>query len=164
MRNDGFTLIEMIVYIGLFSMIIGGAIVSAYNIFESTNRNQTKAMVAEEGIFLIGKINWALTGATAVSIPSSNKLSVTKSGISPSDNPLVFDSSGGEMRLNRGANSPQVLNNTNITISNLVFTHTVSSGDGIAIESVSASFTINVKTPEGLQFSEDFHTIKYIRK
>lgn len=164
MKKGGFTLIEMLVYIGLFSMIIGGAIVSAYNIFESTNRNQTKAMVAEEGLFLIGKINWALTGATAIDLISSNKISITKSGITVSDNPLIFDNSSGEMRLKRGADSPQVLNNTNIAVNDLVFIRSVSSGNGITIESISASFTINTKTPEGLELSENFHTIKYIRK
>ena len=164
MRNNGFTLIEMIVYIGLFSMIIGGAIVSAYNIFESINRNQTKAMMAEEGIFIIGKINWALTGATAIDLLYSNKISITKSGISPSDDPLIFDNSDGEMRLKRGVNSPQIINNTNVKINNLVFVHTISSGNGISLENISASFTIEAKTPEGLQFSEDFHTVKYIRK
>lgn len=163
-NRAGFTLIETLVYIGLFSMIIGGAIISAYNIFESTNRNQTKAMVAEEGIYLIGKINWALTGATSVNVPFSNQLSVTKFGIPSTDNPLVFDDSLGEMRLKRGANAPQVLNNANVMVNNLIFVHTVSSGDGITLESISASFTIDAKTPEGLQFSEDFHTVKYIRK
>lgn len=164
MKKQGFTLIEMIIYVGLFSMIIGGAIISAFNIFESTNRNQVKAMVAEEGIYLIGKINWALIGATAISVPSPDHLSITKFGISPSENPLIFSISDGGMRLKRGSNSRQILSNTNVSVENLVFVRTVSSGNDMNSESISVSFTISAKTPEGMKFFENFHTVKYIKK
>ena len=56
----GFTLIETIVYLALFSILMGGAIVAAFNIFESAGRQQTHTMLQEEGNFLIAKINEAV--------------------------------------------------------------------------------------------------------
>src|SRR5581483_3447430 len=78
----GFTLIEVVVYLALFAILFGGAVLAAYNIVESSGRNQSKADIQQEGEFIIGKINWALSGAASVSSPgaglSSTILSVVK--------------------------------------------------------------------------------------
>ncbi len=164
-NQAGFTLIETIIYIGLYGLIIGGVVIAAYSVFESIARNQTKAMAEQEGTFIIGKIDWALTGATAVNVSvTQQQLYINRDGLLPTDNPLTFDGSGGLMRLSRGNAPAQVLNNTNVTITNPVFIHTITSSDGVTPESIRASFTIIVRTPNGQQFSEDFSTTKYLRK
>ena len=173
--NSGFTLIEAIIYIALFALIMVGALVSIYGILGSSARNQTKAMVAEEGSFLLGKIDWALSGAESISLPfdldgdgteSGTILSIKKFGASL-DNPIVISLSEGNFVIRRGNNSSNTLNNSNITISCALegcFTHNSSSGDGINPESLEAKFTVSSKTPEGLFFLQDFSTIKFLRK
>src|SRR5262245_42467784 len=83
MKQPGFTLIEVLVYLALFTILVGGAVLAAYNVIESNGRNQTLAVLQQESNFLTGKINWALTGISDVGSPANNstsgKLSVTKS-------------------------------------------------------------------------------------
>ena len=68
MRKEGFTLIEALIYLALFALIIGGAMVAVYQIIESTNKTNGKVVIQEDVDFLLHKINWALNGATSVSV------------------------------------------------------------------------------------------------
>jgi Tfp pilus assembly protein PilW len=164
-RKRGFTLIETMIYLGLYGLVIGGVVVAAYAIFESNSRNQSKAMIEEEGTFLLGKIDWALTGASAVSVsPSKQQLSINRDGLIATDEPLSFNSFGGSLTLSRGNNPAQVLNNSNITVTNIIFTDATSSGDGITPESITSSFTLTIRTATGQQFSQVFSDTKYLQK
>lgn len=168
--NKGFTLIETIVYLAIFAIIMTGTLSSVYAIFSSSARNQTKALAQEEGSFLLAKIDWALTGAQSINNPNANAsgdtLSLNK--FSPfSGNPLVISITGGEMTISRAGNPASILNNSNTTITcppTSCFTHTSASGDGINPESLTARFTVHATTSDGLPFSQDFTTVKYLRK
>lgn len=166
----GFTLMELMVYIALFSLFFVGSVSAAFNIFESSGRNQTKAMIQEEGDFLIAKINWALSSDEAVNMPltgsigsilSVNKLmGVTVVPIEIKPDPLGANN----ITIARNANPPQTLNNSNVEISTLIFDHKSASGGGNVPESVKASFTLSAKTPGGMTMSQDFSSTNYLRK
>ena len=164
--NSGFTLVETMIYLGLFGILIGGAIISVFTMFESQARNQNHAMISQEGNYIVGKIDWALTGATSVDVSPSNQLLINRNGIPSGDNPLIFQVTSGNIYLYRNAYSATVmpLNNTNITVTNLVLVHTIGSGSGITPESIKATFTLNTKTANGLPYSQDFSIFKYLRK
>ncbi len=157
----GFTLIEILIYLGLFALIMVGILASAFSIFQGSGRTQTKVMVQEEGDFLLGKIGWVMTGGSNITQPtfgnSDNTLSLTKAGTVYN---LVL--SGGNLSL-QGA----TLNNTNITVlaptapPTFVFSHT---GTGTNPEFITARFTLQAKTPSGQVYSQDFTTTKYLRK
>lgn len=77
----GFTLIETIIYIGLFSVLLGTAFITAYHIIDGSRGLSARTVVQSEGNFVIRKINWALIGAETITIPSSSSttnLRVTK--------------------------------------------------------------------------------------
>ena len=160
-KNSGFTLIEMLVYLGLFSILIGGALVAAFGIFESNGRNQTKAIVQTEGQFLTAKIDWALSGIQSVDSPPDGTpgalLQVTKYG----GGTIKISLSSPNVEIQRGVASAKILNNSNVEIKNLLFTHKKPS-DGNQ-ESVEARFTVAARTGTGAVFTEEFFTIKYIR-
>ena len=157
MRKRGFTLIETLVYIALFTLMIGGLVVSVYFFFENSDRNQTKAMMQEEENFLIGKINWALSGAKTVSAPAAGSSGSTLTSANYDGTTRTIALSGATITLNG-----TTLNNSNVTISKLVFIH-VSAG-GTNPESVEAGFTITAKTPTGSTVVESASTTRYIRK
>lgn len=170
MNTRGFTLIETLVYLGLYAILMTGALVAMYSLFESSNRNLVKAMVQEEGSFLTGKIDWVLTGVQTINLPvvppsptSGPTLSVTKYDTSIG-NPIVIGLSGHDLTISKAGGPATALNNSNVSLGNLVFTHTAASGDGINPESLSASFTLFSTTSDGLPFSQNFSTIKYLRK
>ena len=165
MKNQkGFTLIEVLVYLALFAILMGGMVIMAYNIFESSDRDQTKVLMQGEGDFLVSKINWALTGVKAMVTPldtSGSILTVNKwidSGVATTVDIRI---SGTDMVISRGGGVPIVLNNSNVQIENLLFTHNY---NGANQEDVQASFTVISKTMNGVSVSQDFSTTKYMRK
>ncbi len=165
---SGFTLIETIIYISLFSIIMTGVLVSVYGLISSNSKNMTKAMVVEEGIFILGKIDWVLSGAENINLPttSGNILSVTKSN-DWIDNPVIIKVSAGVMSIKKGTNEAVNLNNSNVTIlcpESKCFTHELESSEGLNPESIAINFTIETRTPEGQIYSQDFYTKKYLRK
>lgn len=64
----GFTLFETLVYIALFSFIMSGIILSAYQIFESSARVKTLADREVELNFVLRKLEWLLNSVTNVSV------------------------------------------------------------------------------------------------
>lgn len=158
--KNGFTLIEVLIYIGLYSIIMGGAVVAAYAIFESSAHNQTKAMVEEEGNFLAGKIDWALSKAQSASVAGDTLTVVMFDGTI-----IPISIAGGNMY---AGGSGTALNNSNTSVSAIpgvpYFVRTTATADGINPERVVASFRLSSRTSDGFPFSEDFSTAKYLRK
>jgi type II secretory pathway pseudopilin PulG len=161
-KQSGFTLIETLVYLGLYAIIMSGALTAIYSIFESSAHNQAQAMVQEEGTYLIGKVDWALSNAASVQSPATtgSDLQITRF-----DGTTVDISQNGEaMQYAENGAAPQILNNTNIGVTGLQFTHAQASSDGIDPESVQAIVTIAATTTDGHVFSRSFTAIKYLRK
>lgn len=156
----GFTLIEAVVYLGLFAILMGGMVTAAYSVFESSDHDQTKIMIQEEGDFLVAKINWALSGGKEAYSPQPWILSVNKYDglnvvISTLDN--CSGDSTSNIFLKRGADCFQ-LNNSNVQVSNLVFIHNSDP------ENIKAVFTLNARTLNGMTVSQDFFTTKFLRR
>lgn len=156
-RSMGFTLIETLVYLALFSLIIGGFIVVSYMLFEASGRNQTRAMLQQEKNFLVGKIDWILDGAQTIHLPEGSApdttLFLTKYGgssyrISLEGREMAFDG--------------RALSTADVTVSNLVFIRRIESGTGL--ESIEAGFTITARTPAGAVITETASTTRYLRK
>lgn len=155
--SRGFTLIETLVYIALFALIIGGFVAASYMLFETSDRNQTKAMMQQEGNFLIAKVKWSLSGALLVSAPAANTSGATLSLVRSDGSVAVFALASTTMMLNGNA-----LNNTNTVMSKLVFIH--ASAGSTNPESVETGFTITATTPNGMTVSESASTTSYLRK
>lgn len=168
----GFTIIEAAVYLGLFGLLMGGAIVAAYNSAQGISRGSRHAMLQEEGNFVMAKINWALAGAQSVSSPSTGSsgslLSVNKTvGLDASGNPIVVPVSvgltAGALYIDTGT-GPQILTNPEVRVTRLSFVHLVASGNGLDPERVEASTTLTARTDSGLLVSEDFSAVTYLRR
>lgn len=169
--TSGFTLIETSIYLALFGLIIAGGVIAAYQIFEFAGRNQTRAMMQEEGDFIIAKMGYALSGAQTVGTPaapspnagcaSSSQLSVTKWDTT-AGNPLIFSVDGGNMLLSRSGNPGIPLNNSNVSVSDLVVTRCWPGPSDP--ESIAPHFTISARTPSGALLTQDFFTTVYLRK
>ena len=144
----GFTLIEVIIYIALFSLLMGTAFVTAYGLIEGTNKLNAKTTVQEEGSFVMRKFNWALTSVSIFSIPNPNELTLTKYdgnvvNISLSANKIIIKES-------INGNTPLPITTDNVQVTNLQFQQVGSNPFGI-----SATATIN---------GTNFIITKYLRK
>lgn len=160
----GFTLIETLLYIALFSIIIGGGMIATYQIIEGTDAGKNQVILQEEANFLLRKINWALTGATNISIPSSstptNNLVLTKN-INGIETALTFNLSGNNLTMKRQSAPAIILNSNSLKVSNLLFTKMPEiSGrpDGVITDFTLTTFQ------NGRNTTQSFSTTKYLRK
>lgn len=65
-RQQAFTLIEMVIYIALFSLMMTGVLLSAYQLIAGSGMTEVSVTTQEEGNFVLRKISWALTGTSSV--------------------------------------------------------------------------------------------------
>ena len=65
--NRGFTLIEVIVYMALFSILMAGAVMSLYALESSVSEEQDTATVADEADFVEAKLSWLVSEQGSVS-------------------------------------------------------------------------------------------------
>jgi len=162
MKNKkGFTLIEVIIYIALFTILMASTFVTAYQLIQGTDILNQKTVNQEEVNFVLRKINWVLSGVSSISSPSSffpysSELTVIKYG------GLIVDIclDAGKIKIREGggvvvcsANDFLPLTTDNVKVTTLQFQYLPPVGTSPA--GITASTTINgfVAT-----------TTKYIRK
>ncbi len=139
----GFTLMETLIYGVLVAIVIGGVILSLYVLVVSSQAINDKVVVEEEANFMIKKMEWALAGYQTISSPASGasgaSLSINK--FNYGSNPIVFDLSGGSLRITEGGGSPVPLSSAKVMVSNLNFNHLAAIGTGP--DGVKMTMTIN---------------------
>ena len=68
-KNKGFTLIEFLVYIGLFSILLTITLQMYASIFEIQVESQATSSVASDGKFIMGRFSYDLNGASSIVAP-----------------------------------------------------------------------------------------------
>jgi hypothetical protein len=125
--NHGLTLVETILYAAIVTIVVGGFIFILTNMIISADRLSDDLLLAEEKQFIIQKLDNVLQSVSAVNAPaqgaSGASLSVNK--LNYPANPVTVDLSGGAIRLTRGSGAPVPITSKDITVSDLSFTHTV---------------------------------------
>lgn len=157
--QKGFTLLEMMIYVALFSLIMTGTFVVAFQLITNSERTNARVVIQEEGNFLLRKISWALSGASSITSPSatlttSSTLIVNKYGFSANPITIRYNSVNGSIEIQEGAGNPfYPLTSDGVVVSSLEFTYIPEVGS--APLGVQASTTMN-----GISFT----ITKYIRK
>jgi len=118
-NKKGFALIEMIIYIALFSIMIGGLVVSAFQLMQSGNKTSSRIVVQEEMNFVLKKIDWAITGASDISVSvDQKKLTITNSNLTVSPTTIEFDDANNRIKMNN-----EDITTVNVHIDRLIFTY-----------------------------------------
>ena len=131
MKNRGFTLLEVVLYLALFSMLMTGALQTVYVVLETTKSNQTDIAILTERTFLNQKFSWALLQATSVTLVSSTTVSMARPDLG-SDSPLTFSVSNGSWFLKRGTADPTKISTRELVVSDAAVT-LVSIGGGTTL-------------------------------
>lgn len=123
----GFTLLETVLYLALFALLMGSVVLTAYYLVQESTRTQVKVVVYQEGNFMLRKMDWALTGATAITDPASgttgSHLQLTK----PTGT-LELQLTAGTVQLRQNGGTYADLNNDFVTVSGLTFQHVAAYG------------------------------------
>ena len=156
-HNVGFTLIETIIYIGLFGIMITGIFVSMYPLFTNAQRLTANILIDGESAFILTKIKYALahtiTSTQGVIISpkegeTANVLTITNGTQQyefAEDTSQVFCTPPlicSPLTLSQNGQQPQALNSERVAIENFTVTHTAPVHNG-ALRRLEVSFTAN---------------------
>ncbi|MFA6476295.1 MAG: prepilin-type N-terminal cleavage/methylation domain-containing protein [Candidatus Paceibacterota bacterium] len=124
-KKDGFTLIETLIYVFIFSLFIIGAVSFMSSLTSSRLRNQTVLEVNDQGSKAMKTMTQAIRNASNVNSPT---ISNTASNLSlvtytPVTSPTVFSESGGVLYITEGLGAPTALTNNKVIVNNLAFSN-----------------------------------------
>lgn len=149
--GQGFTLLEVLVYMALLGLLMAGAITTSYQLVQSSSSLSAKNTSGEEGNFVLRKLDWALSGAEALTAPAGwgSALSLTRYDGTTVDMRL----SAGSIQMRENGGVYAAVTTSNVAVSSLSFHYIAASGSAPA--GIEASTTVN-----GLVF----YTERYMRK
>lgn len=164
--NNGFTMIEMLLYISIASSLLFVISLFTNTILEARTKNTAINEVDSTGAYIVSVLNQSLHNAASINSPSpgNNGVSLSINTLDASLNPTVFDVSSGVFRIKEGTNSEVALSNSNVSISSLDFKNLTVSG---APGSISYSFTVSASSASGRQeynYSQTFYGGASLRK
>ncbi len=142
-KCKGFTLLETVIYIALLSVILTGLLVSVYPLFTGTERINAKVTAEGEAAFILRKVAWMLSDATAVTSPAfAGALSSTFRVVRYSGSPVIMrlNPTTGELEISEDDGvSYLLLTASRVKVENFEVTRTAPSGQTL----ISVEFDIN---------------------
>ena len=151
--KNGFTLIELILYVALISVFVTGAVYFAWDIIYGRVKSSVQQEVSQNLRLASKRLIQEIRNAEGVSSIGASTISLVMEN--SARNPTAFDVSNGRLRIGYGASgscpttSPCTLTSDQVTVTDLTFTD-LSSGGG---ETINVSFTITLESnnPSGRQ-------------
>lgn len=122
MKNSGFTLLETIIYLALFSVLMSGATVTVYQLLSSIDKDERTLKVLTESNFINQKLDWALSGKSEIEIIDSDTFKITRVD-DPSISPVIFYFYDTQLYLSRNGGVPLLLTNNTLKISDVTVSY-----------------------------------------
>lgn len=116
--NQGFTLIELILYIGIVSIVLASLVPFAWNMVQGSVKSSNQQELSSQARFISERIKYEIRNANDINNISAESISLAGD---PPNNPTVIDLLGGKIRIQQGVVSPIDLNSQSTTVSSLVF-------------------------------------------
>lgn len=165
MRNKrGFTLIELILYVGVAAFVLTAAVSFAALLIRTQTKNRTIAEVNEQGTLVMQTISRAIQTANSINSPlagvSATQLSLTMSDATK--DPTIFGVSSGAFQVQEGVDINN-LTNSKVSIVNPLFSNLSRTGTAGAIK---IEFTIahtNSENRSELDYQKTFETTVSLR-
>lgn len=147
-QAKGFTLIELILYTAMVSVVILSTSAFLQLIFASRAKSQTIAEVEQQGLQAMQLITQTVRNSTLINSPTegNNSSSLSLTVLDSTKNPTVFDLSSGQVRITEGASSAVNLTSSQVLASSLTFQNLSYTGTPNTIR---IQFTLTYINPEG---------------
>lgn len=165
--QKGFTLVEMVLYVSLCSIILLSLSTFLSFLLSSRVKSQAINEVNQQGFQAMQLITQTVRNGRSVDIPvagvSSSTLSIT-TGV-PLLNPTVFTVGSTTLKIQEGGKIPIALTNSRVKVSSLIFQN-ISSATGTE-KVIRISFTMEYINPEGrseYSYSKIFNGSATLRK
>jgi len=148
-RYEGFTILEMLLYVSICSVLLLSLCVFLVFLLESRTKNQSIADVNQQGQQVMQLITQTIRNARTVDAPQVGQTSQTLT-LTVNDtllSPTVFDLESGIIRIQEASGPNILLTNSHVTASSMLFRNISSASSSDRI--VEISFTIDYKNPSG---------------
>ena len=126
--NKGFTLIEILIYLTLFSMLCGGLLAAVFGSLSAANQMQQKVAAISDADFILKKFSFAMGSALAAD--TDGKILTVQRFAEPYR--VTFSLAGGLVLQDQGSGS-EPLNSTSSPVLNLAF-EKIAGGSRLAIK------------------------------
>lgn len=161
----GFTLVELLLYISISSVILLVSSLFLSSLLESRIKNQTILEVEQQGVRIMQDITQIARNSEEITLPvqGGSGSSITFDVADAGDDPIVFDLAGGVIRISKGGGSAISLTNSRVTASNLTFQNLTRTGTPGTIK---ISFTLSHVNPDGrneYSYSKTFYSSATLR-
>jgi len=146
--NKGFTLIELIIYIGLVSIMLLGIASFAKIILQNRARNQVITEVEQQGVQIAQILTYTIRNAKNIiqPTPSNTNNNLILDVFDASKDPTTFSLDGNIINIKEGAGSQINLNNSRVEVQDLTFQN-LSRSDTPGI--IKFSFALNYNNQSG---------------
>lgn len=163
-KQKGFTLIELTIFMGMFSILILALFQLLISVFDVQLEAQSTASVTQDGRYILNRFTYDVKNSTTITSPN---LGVTSQSLVMSDGTTTYTyslSNGNLVLINSVLGTTDKLNSVNTIVSGLSFLR-LSDTNGKNINTITFTFTLNSKTirRNGAN-TENFKTTAGIRK
>lgn len=163
--RDAFTLIELILYVGIMSVILITISISLDTLVKSETKSRTVTEVEQQGLSAMDIITRTIRSATEINSPTPGVSGATLSlAIGAPNNPTIFRVSSSTLEMKEGVGSYIALTNSQVEVSGLEIQN-LSRGNTPGIVSVMFTITsINASTRGEYSYNKTFRASANIRK
>lgn len=126
MKTKGFTLLEMLLYIGIAASVVGILAAFLATTYQVNVKNQAVLEVEQQGRHALDIIAEEIRISKDVTNPllgSGSSAILHLVSQDPLDETVVFTGTGGVLQITEGASSPVDLHNDEVQIDSLIFTN-----------------------------------------
>lgn len=157
-KQSGFTLIEMLLYIALSSIVL--LALSQFFVLSLSIRAkaQSVAEVEQQGSLALKTMTQIIRNASAITVPTAGAASSSLTITVPTGvkSPTIFDLSGGVLRIKEGAGSPINLTDSRVAVTNLVFSNLSVTADHGTVRIQFTLSRINASSTNEYNYTQNF--------
>lgn len=153
-RKNGFTLIEVMLYVVIASVILPAISIFLSTVIESRIKNQTIAEVEQQGLQVMQIITQSIRNGTVINTPAIGTSAVTLSvgTIVPATSPTILSIVGGVVYIKEGAAVAVPLTNSRVAASGMSVTNLSRAGTPGTLRIM---YTLTHNNPSG-RYEYDF--------
>lgn len=120
MSAKGFTLIELILYVAIITIVMSALIPFAWSVIEGSAKSSVEQELSSQARYVSERIKYEIRNAKDINSVSATSISLKET--TAAYDPTVVDLSGGKVRVTQGTGLPVNLNSNNTSVTSLAFT------------------------------------------
>lgn len=134
--QKGTTLLEIVLYIGILTILLSALIPFAWNLVDSGAKSSTNQEIFTQGQYVADRITYEIRNASSINSVSATQISLATANAAT--NPTTISLNNGVINMQQGVASPIALNSVNTKVTSLNFTNYSDS----STQNVQFTFTI----------------------